>query len=231
MKTLVVVGHPDASNSFTQQFFKEGLTGFSDVTWLSVTSDFDVAEHRQLLLTHDRIILQFPLYWYSAPAELKRWLDLVLGDTFALEPRFVLQGKELGLVVTAANAASDFGAGRPEHFTMDELLRPFEALANRLKMRYLPPIAVHQFIHMPPADQQRLLVRYQQYVTSSDFQTLAGRSAWIQQQLAAKLPQLTGDDATKAQALLTQLQENADELDDLQFNLQMIKNAGDDAND
>ena len=228
MKTLVVVGHPRREDSFTQQFFKEGLAQFDHVTWMTVDEQQSVAEQRQLLMAHDRIILQFPLYWYSAPAELKRWIDTVFGDTFALAPRYVLQEKELGLVVTTATAATDFGAGRVEPFTMDELLRPFEALAHRVQMTYLPPLAVHQFAYMTPDEQQRLLVDYQQYVTAPTFQTLAGRGAWVQAQLAHKLAVLTGDDAIKAQALLTQLTDNRDALDDLQMNLRLMKDAGDD---
>jgi glutathione-regulated potassium-efflux system ancillary protein KefG len=41
------------------------------------------AEQEKLLTAHDVIALQFPLYWYSTPALLKEWLDLVWLHGFA----------------------------------------------------------------------------------------------------------------------------------------------------
>jgi putative NADPH-quinone reductase len=38
----------------------------------------DVKREQELLSLHDRMILQFPLYWYSTPALLKQWFDVVL---------------------------------------------------------------------------------------------------------------------------------------------------------
>ena len=38
----------------------------------------DVAEEQKHLAAADRIILQFPFYWYSTPALLKQWQDDVL---------------------------------------------------------------------------------------------------------------------------------------------------------
>ncbi len=35
----------------------------------------DVAKEQKLLLEHDNIVFQFPLYWYSFPAIMKQWLD------------------------------------------------------------------------------------------------------------------------------------------------------------
>ena len=40
-------------------------------------------EEQQRLADHDLIVLQFPLYWYTGPALLKEWLDLVWLQGFA----------------------------------------------------------------------------------------------------------------------------------------------------
>ncbi|MCQ4504376.1 NAD(P)H-dependent oxidoreductase, partial [Vibrio parahaemolyticus] len=65
----------------------------------------------ELLKTHDRIIFQFPLYWYSAPAHLKLWEDTVLehADEF-------LRCTELGIVETTGVSAKDYQAGVPEEY-------------------------------------------------------------------------------------------------------------------
>ena len=43
----------------------------------------DVKREQQLLLDHDIIVLQHPFYWYSSPAIIKEWLDLVLENGWA----------------------------------------------------------------------------------------------------------------------------------------------------
>ena len=43
----------------------------------------DVHAEQKLLLDHDIIIWQHPFYWYSAPAIIKEWMDLVLEHGFA----------------------------------------------------------------------------------------------------------------------------------------------------
>ena len=43
----------------------------------------DVEHEQSALLAHDRVIFQFPMYWYSVPPLLKKWLDDVLTYGFA----------------------------------------------------------------------------------------------------------------------------------------------------
>ena len=43
----------------------------------------DVPREQELLLSHDVLVFQHPFYWYSSPAHLKEWLDLVLTHGFA----------------------------------------------------------------------------------------------------------------------------------------------------
>jgi Flavodoxin-like fold len=43
----------------------------------------NVAREQELLTLHDVIVFQHPLYWYSYPAILKEWQDLVLESGFA----------------------------------------------------------------------------------------------------------------------------------------------------
>ncbi len=36
----------------------------------------NVKREQELVENHDNIIFQFPLYWYSSPSLLKKWIDL-----------------------------------------------------------------------------------------------------------------------------------------------------------
>lgn len=70
----------------------------------------DVRRHLHLLRVADLVILQFPLWWFAAPAILKGWLDrvLVYGPMYNSRQRHehgVMQGKRALLSVTTGSSA------------------------------------------------------------------------------------------------------------------------------
>lgn len=87
MQTLIIVSHPTLADSNLQRFLWESLPA-EGVTWHHLESVYpdgqvDWEAEQQQLLQYDRIIFQFPFYWYSSPALLKQWQDVVLTDDFA----------------------------------------------------------------------------------------------------------------------------------------------------
>jgi len=69
-----------------------------------------VRRHLHLLRVADLVILQFPLWWFAAPAILKGWLDRVLiyGPMYNSRQRHehgVMQGKRALLSVTTGSSA------------------------------------------------------------------------------------------------------------------------------
>lgn len=218
----MIVAHPQLENSDVQPFFREAIANFSNVTWHPITNSFDVLEEQKLLISHERIIFEFPLYWYSAPAVLKHWLDDVFTMKFTTGNRYALAGKELGIVVSTGDKERSFRAGEEEQFTISELMRPYQALAGKVRMHYLPVLAVHQFLYLTPDDQQRLMIRYQQYLTNPKFEHFSERSEWFQQQLQERI-QANATMAPELEQILNVIQNNQDELDDLQWNLTELK--------
>jgi glutathione-regulated potassium-efflux system ancillary protein KefG len=103
----------------------------------------DIAREQQLLLNHDLIVWQHPLYWYSSPAIFKQWQDLVLEYGFAYgKTGTKLRGK---LVLSAISMGGPFSAYSREgynYFTIREFLAPFEQTARLCGMIYLPPFVV-----------------------------------------------------------------------------------------
>lgn len=126
MKTLIIVSHPEIDNSYTQQFLKRG-TELENVTWheLAVNQPIDVEIEQRLLAENDRIIFQFPLYWYSSPASLKNWQDEVLSS------HLDLSDKHLGLVISTGLPAEAYQPGGEVGFSLAELTKPFQALAKK----------------------------------------------------------------------------------------------------
>lgn len=82
MNTLHLVFHPNLAKSRANRIWKTHLA--EQVPSIGLSRDmyaehpnftFDVAHEHELLIAHEQIILQFPLYWYAPPPLLKKWLD------------------------------------------------------------------------------------------------------------------------------------------------------------
>ena len=184
MKTMVVISHPTIPTSSSQQFFRATLKGEETVTvrhldevWSEAKPHFTRATEEKALLESGakRLILQFPMYWYQAPAVMKEWIDTVMSKSAF----FAKQIKELGIVVTLGVKEEAFRAGGKEQFTISELMRPFQALANAMGWKFLPIFEVHQFDYKTEVAKQTLLVEYLQYVKKEYHGTLKNTEDWF----------------------------------------------------
>lgn len=103
----------------------------------------DVEREQQRLLDHQVIVFQHPLYWYSTPAILKQWQDLVLEYGFAYgHDGTALHGKIFFDATTAGGLENAYHDGGYNHFSIGELLQPIEQTARLCGMRYLPPFTL-----------------------------------------------------------------------------------------
>ena len=102
--------------------------------------DIDVMHEQTLLTSHDVVVFQHPLYWYSVPPLLKQWMDLVLEHGWAYgSTGRALEGKVLQVATTAGGGASAYGPDGINRFTFEEFLRPIEATARLCRMSYRAP--------------------------------------------------------------------------------------------
>lgn len=145
MKILNLVFHPNLEGSRNNRTWKSQLDDSGKITTsrdlYQEYPDFniDVEKEQKYLLEHDRIILQFPFYWYSMPPLLKKWLDDVLAYNFAYGPEGdKLKGKDMQLVVSVGGREV-FYSGFDIFTTVPDLLRPFQLTANLTQMNYLQP--------------------------------------------------------------------------------------------
>lgn len=175
MKTLIINAHPAPESSHTQSFLKEVITSLPEVSYIELVKQLPTIDD---LLGYDRIIFQFPVYWYSGPALLKTWLD----QTFLSNERR-LNGVELGLVAIFGVSQSHYQAGGTEKYTPSEMLRPFEMLANHLNMVYLPPFALFQFDYQCDNTRKALLVDYWHYIIGSKQPTFKQKGEFLIEQL------------------------------------------------
>ncbi|MBP1043850.1 NAD(P)H-dependent oxidoreductase [Vagococcus sp. BWB3-3] len=226
MKTLVILAHPNISESGSQQFLLNSVEQFENVTVHHLDRHYpdgkiDRQAEQELLKKHQRIIFQFPFYWYSSPSILKEWQDVVFaGDDFYRPEGTILKGKEFGLVLTIGVSESEYRAGGRESFTVDELTRPYQAVAHHMGMSYLPHFSIHQFVYLSERQQQQLLIDYQFYLTGLQPASLENRTNWIIQALKTTDPKsLPIEKRARLEAIITELSERQDILADLKATL------------
>ncbi|ULQ57540.1 NAD(P)H-dependent oxidoreductase [Flavihumibacter rivuli] len=125
--------------------------------------NIDITREQQLLLKYDIIVLQHPFYWYSSPAIIKQWQDLVLEHGWAYGSQGnALKGKVL---LNAISAGGSFEVYRPEgrnRHTIPEFLYPFEQTARLCHMEYWPPFAIHGTHRLQEADISLYALQYEQ---------------------------------------------------------------------
>ena len=159
---LILFGHPAFKRSTINAALREAVETLEGVTFHDLYASYpdfliDVPHEQQLCESHDIIIFQHPFYWYSTPAIVKEWFDLVLEHTWAYgSTGNALKGKITFQALTAGGSQENYCADGLNLFTIRELTTPYRATANLCGMDWLPPFAVlgiHQGI--PEKDRLR----------------------------------------------------------------------------
>ncbi|MDQ0495134.1 NAD(P)H-dependent oxidoreductase [Paenibacillus brasilensis] len=169
-KTLVIVAHPDLEASRINKRLTVELERRGNVTVHRLYETYpdekiDVAHEQALLMTHDRIVLQFPLFWYNSPALLKKWLDEVFELGFAHgKGGDKLKGKELLIAISTGGAQSMYQAGGLHNYSYSELLRPFQQTANYTGMIYRPHFVVSGIREVSDEQLEKYATDYANYV-------------------------------------------------------------------
>ncbi|MGB3493526.1 MAG: NAD(P)H-dependent oxidoreductase [Elainellaceae cyanobacterium] len=148
-RILVLFAHPALHKSRINSQLIRAIADLDGVTVNDLYErypDFDIDIHReqQLLINHEIIVFQHPFYWYSSPALLKEWQDLVLEHGFAYgHEGTALQGKKCLSALTTGGTMQAYCREGYNYYTLRELLTPFEQTARLCGMEYLPPFVVH----------------------------------------------------------------------------------------
>lgn len=148
-RMLLVFAHPALERSRANRVLVETAENAPGVTFHDLYETYpdfviDVEAEQARLLAHDVIGLQFPMYWYSTPALLKEWLDLVWLHGFAYGKGGTrLRGKRLFVACTTGGPAEAYHKRGYNRFTMDEFLRPLEQTAHLCGMSWETPFVVH----------------------------------------------------------------------------------------
>ena len=147
-RILILFAHPALGKSRINRRLLAAAGTVKGVTIHDLYEEYpdfmiDVKREQDLLEKHDVILFQHPFYWYSCPAILKEWLDLVLQHGFAFgEQGRALEGKWQASVLSTGGPAGAYRADGYNYFTVRQLLAPFEQTARLCRMVWLPPFLV-----------------------------------------------------------------------------------------
>lgn len=148
-RVLILFAHPALHRSRMNLAMMEAVRDLEGVTFHDLYEIYpdlhiDVDSEQELLLKHDVIVWQHPFYWYSAPALLKEWMDVVLEYGFAYgDEGRALHGKKVMSALTTGGPAEAYQRDGHNRFTMRELLAPMEQTAHLCGMEYLEPFILH----------------------------------------------------------------------------------------
>lgn len=146
---LILFAHPALQKSRVNRRLLHAVRDLEGVTFHDLYEaypDFHINVRREqdLLERHDIIVFQYPLYWFSVPALLKMWEELVLEHKWAYGKEGVaLQGKKLMSALSTGGRESLFCKEGFNRCTIREYLEPVEQLARICGMEYLPPFVIH----------------------------------------------------------------------------------------
>ena len=171
-RVLVLFAHPAFDKSRVHRRLVERVRELAGVTFHDLYEaypdfDVDVKREQALLLAHDAVVLQHPLYWYSTPALVKQWEDLVLEHGWAYGTGgTALRGKRFVSAITAGGGETAYREDGHNRFTVRQLLAPMEQTARLCGMDYLPPFVVYGTHRLDPEGVARAAEEYGRFVAA-----------------------------------------------------------------
>lgn len=151
MKTLIIVTHPEIEKSVINKRWLEELEKYPEKFTVHQLykaypdGKINVAREQELMESYDKIVFQFPFYWFSSPPLLKQWLDEVIlyGWAYGSNSGYKLAGKKMTLAVTAGIDNEEYSASGKYKYTMKELFRPYELTFDYIKAQYEEPFVYY----------------------------------------------------------------------------------------
>lgn len=146
---LIIHAHPAPHISRANRALAAAADTLPFATVHEIYNDYpgmfiDVRREQELLLAHDIVVLQHPFYWYSMPALLKEWVDLVLEHGWAYGPGGErLAGKTWSHAISTGGASDTYDTAGSNRYPMTDYLRPLEQTARLCGMRWREPFISH----------------------------------------------------------------------------------------
>lgn len=151
MKTLVIVIHPKIEESIINKRWIEELNKYPDKYFVHKLYDIypdekiAIEKEKKLIESYDKIVFQFPFYWFNCPPLLKKWLDEVLtyGWAYGSKSGYKVSGKKIALAISVGIDEHEYNSFGKYKYTLQELTTPFELTFEYIKADYKPFFAYY----------------------------------------------------------------------------------------
>jgi glutathione-regulated potassium-efflux system ancillary protein KefF len=156
--TLIIHAHPYPQRSLAGRTLLGAVRDLPGVEIRSLYDlypdfDIDVAAEQAALARAQLVVWLHPLYWYSVPAMLKYWFDVVLLRGWAYgDGGDALAGKHCLWVATTGGGQSSFGESGAHQLPFEEFAAPIRQTAQFCGMVWEPPLALHG-VHVVAEDE------------------------------------------------------------------------------
>ncbi|MBL7768210.1 MAG: NAD(P)H-dependent oxidoreductase [Flavipsychrobacter sp.] len=166
-RILLLFAHPVLEKSRVHRELLQHIPKHAAITFHDLYETYpdfliDVHKEKRLLLEHDSILFQFPFYWYSAPALLKHWMELVLEHGWAYGKNgTALSGKIWMNIITCGGSFEAYQPNGKNHFTVEQFSYHFEQTARLCNMDYRPPFVIYGTHKLEPQTIREEAMKYQ----------------------------------------------------------------------
>jgi len=151
MKTLIIITHPNISESTMNRRWIEEVLQFPEKYTVHQLYDaypdekINVQAEQRLIEQYDKIIFQFPYYWFNVPSLLKKWFDQVLthGWAYGSKSGYRMEGKKIALAISLGVEEEELSNAGKYKYPLNELIRPFELSFEYVKSDYQTAFAFY----------------------------------------------------------------------------------------
>ena len=166
-KILIINGHstyessPGQLNRTMVETMIEELTDRYEITTSILEDGYDIEEERRKFLDADIIIYQMPVFWFAAPALLKKYME----DIYQIGV-FYVRAEEYGcgghltdkryMLSTTWNAPAEAFTDSGKFFDergLDEVMIGFHKAQEYIGMKKLPSFACYNVVKDPQIEQ------------------------------------------------------------------------------
>ncbi len=153
-KTLILLFHRDLSKSKANAALAHAACSVEGVEIVDMQARYpdgvvdwgkDAETEAKMLLGADRVVLEFPIQWYSTPPLLKTWQDAVLTRMYYIHAKTegdAFAGTPLMIAATSGNIPAAYDRSGANYYTIDEILTPLKATAYRCGLPWHEPYIV-----------------------------------------------------------------------------------------
>ncbi|PLY07155.1 MAG: hypothetical protein C0625_05940 [Arcobacter sp.] len=149
---LVIQAHDDMKTSRVNKRFSKEIENLDNVEIRDIKALYpdykiDVQAEQEAIKKADKIVFQFPMFWFNAPSILKEWMDKVYTLGFAFDvtkdgyQKRELDGKEFMLTVSMGGHEAAYSG---DYKSVDECLTPYIYTSKFCGMKVLEPFYTYR---------------------------------------------------------------------------------------